>query len=517
MGERGRRWRGDVSRLPKTCAAHAVLVAALLAWISPAWGQVGLTTSNANLLYSCDANPDCSNLHKVMDDTQLPQNVARLKVVGAPSDRPVRYIWSMKKSAKGILAADLDITPGGATPAIEAMCGEFGNACILTKDKLNFYNEGTIFFVAPTCDVLPTDTRKAFHGGVSRVQVKVLDGKRKIGRGSADVAWGQNGSVTLFVSDMEDPPRFQNGMPRSYPVSVFANPTFAWDATAPTPLPPGTVTAEFSGGGTVGGVGTCAPFDGCEEIDFPAGGRFLVQLKLEFPQPSCAAICDNITVNVATCNPGGRLEVIPSPRRRKYDPQNPGQANVDLRVRLTNTSVPKGGLPACPFLLRGANVLSCTSQLKVGSVTDTKGMTFDLKHCSATTTHACDRDADCDPAVCDDCQAAEVCLTKPHCSKHFTNECGKETDCDKGSATCPDCDEGETCVRILEVGTGKDLYMRPGESADLFHQPITLSNVLGSTAHIADTWTANVFIPPINFDGTLKYSIVGRPNLAPPP
>ena len=72
------------------------------------------------------------------------------------------------------------------------------------------------------------------HAQTLKSQVAVMDGKRKVGRASADVAWGRNGAVTLFVTDMEDPPRFQNGMPRPYPVSVFANPIAAWDANADT-------------------------------------------------------------------------------------------------------------------------------------------------------------------------------------------------------------------------------------------------------------------------------------------
>src|SRR5207253_492367 len=61
-------------------------------------GQIGLTASRNSLLYSAQANPDCSMLSKITDDAALPFNVARLKVLGAPAGGSVRYHWSMKKS-----------------------------------------------------------------------------------------------------------------------------------------------------------------------------------------------------------------------------------------------------------------------------------------------------------------------------------------------------------------------------------------------------------------------------------
>ena len=166
-------------------AVRAVFVAAIVAWVAPAAAQITLTASNTNLLYSKDANPDCSALSKITDDAQLPRNVARLRVAvpGGTEGRALRFAWSTKKSAKGTLAADLDIGAAGAeVPAIDAMCADFGNACVLTKDRLQFYNEPTILWVAPSCAVLPNDTKKAFKGGVSRVQLKVLEASARSGR-----------------------------------------------------------------------------------------------------------------------------------------------------------------------------------------------------------------------------------------------------------------------------------------------------------------------------------------------
>ncbi len=490
---------------------RVAMILAAVGWLSPASAQIVLNASRTDLLYSHIATPDCSMLSKTTDPTQLPLNVARLTVMNAPVGRPLTYRWSMKKSAKGTLAADLDLGPGAGLPSIGAMCSSFGNACILTPDRLGFYNEDHILWVGPTCDVLPKDTRKMFHGGVSRVQVTVLDGHHKVGKASVDLHWGMNGSITLFVRDLDN--RFQNGMPRPYPVNVVANPIFGFELTPPNPLPQGTMKGDFSGGGTASNVLCPAQFLDCFEVVYPAAGRYIELLTVFFEEGS--ALCDNITVNVAECSPDARLDVTPRPRRTLYDPANPGQRTVDLTVRLRNTSQPKAGLPACPFLLQGASVLSCTANLKVGTVTDSKTTTFDLRHCSATTSQPCDRDAECSPAVCDRCQPAEVCLTQPHCSKSFNVKCGTDGECAKGSTTCPNCEDGETCVKILDIGTGREAFVPAGGSIELFHQPVTLTNVLGSTAILKDTWTANVFIPSISADDTLKYRIRGRPTISP--
>ena len=495
---------------------RAAFVAAIVLSAAPAAAQIALTASNTNLLYSKDASPNCSELSKITDDAQLPKNVARLRVAvpGGIEGRALRFAWSMKKSAKGTLAADLDIGAAGAeVPAIDAMCADFGNACVLTKDRLQFYNEPTILWVAPSCAVLPNDTRKAFKGGVSRVQLKVLEGKRKIGKASVDLHWGMNGSVTIFVTDLDD--QFKNGMPKPNPVQVFANPTFAYDAVAPVPLPPGTMTADFAGGGAASGIACPSRFDDCFQIIFPSAGRFIVVLTLFFEDGS--ALCDNITVNVAACSGAGKIDIIPRPKKTLYDPAKPKQSDVDLTVRLTNTSKPKGGLPACPFLMRGANILNCSSSLKLGTVNDTETTQFDLRHCSRTTDQPCDTDAECSQAVCGNCVANETCLTKPHCSKNVQVPCLNDLDCAKKSANCPTCEQDEDCVRVLEVNGGREIFLTPGKSIDLFHQPVSLRNVTGTTAKIKDTWTANVLIPELSIDRSLQYKIRGHPEVAPAP
>ena len=139
---------------------------------------------------------------------------------------------------------------------------------------------------------------------------------------------------------------------------------------------------------------------------------------------------------------------------------------------------------------------------------------FDLRHCSLTMDQPCDTDADCSEAVCGDCRPNEVCLTAPHCAKHVEVACGNDADCGAHSTGCPACTEDEDCVRVLEQ---REIFLRPGESADLFHQPVTLRNVTGTTAKIKDTWTANVLIPQFSVDNKLKYSIKGRPGVQPAP
>ncbi len=473
-------------------------------------GQIGLNASRTSMLYAAQANPDCSMLSKT-DDAALPFYVARLRVVGAPAGGSVRYHWSMKKADKGLLAADLDLGTGGqssAPSAVSGMCADFGSACILTGQKLDFYNEDHILWVAPTCDVLPKDTSKQFHGGVSHVRVKVTDGRRKVGQATAKLDWGKNGSVTLFIQDMEHPPRFENGIGRHDPIPIFANPLFAFRITSPNPGPPGSMTMQI-GGGTLAAPTVCPGFDGCGEVDFPSAGRFILTLTLIFEDGS--ALCDNILVLVTTCSPTGRLDVIPTPKLAVYDPSDPSRSIVDLTVRLRNISQPKNGLPACNFLLRGANVLTCSAAIKVGSAKDTASTSFDLPHCSATTDQSCSIDAECS---CERCKPGEICLTQPHCSQTFTKQCGNDEDCRTTGQPppCPECKENESCVRVLQVGP--EVFLRPGQSVDLLHESVTLRNVLASPAKITDTWTANVSIPSTSASKKLRYSIRGRPSFS---
>src|SRR5881628_354026 len=156
-------------RLPVTLAL--VVVFADLALPGRAGAAAILTASRSELLYSAEAEPDCSALSK-NSDAALPFNVVRVTAVvdGAPPEQ-VRYRWSFPNPAVGTLAADLDLGPSQETPAIQALCAEFGNACTLTQDTLPLYNYPTILWLAPTCDVLPPRTSRNFRGGAIRLRV----------------------------------------------------------------------------------------------------------------------------------------------------------------------------------------------------------------------------------------------------------------------------------------------------------------------------------------------------------
>lgn len=479
---------------------------------APARAQFSLTASRTGLLYSASTSVDCSTL-SMKADTELPFNIARIAVVGTPAGQVLTYHWSMKKDDQGFLAADMDIGPSGATPAVSAMCADFGSACTLTEGKVDFYTLDHILWVAPTCTVLPKDTSRPFRGGVSHVRVKVTNGRKKVGNAAVNLGWGMNGAVTLFVTDMENPPRFQDGIGRREPIPIFANPTFAFRESPPNPAPQGLTTFQFTPGSFVGEQ-ACSGFDGCGEVDFSAPGRVLEMLAVTYSDGS--ALCDNLNVRVATCAAKAGLEVIPRPKRSLYDPAG-SSSMVDLTVRLKNRSVPEGGLPACNFLLRGAGVLSCSSDINVGGVKDTQSTTFDLQHCSQTIDQPCLSDADCG-ALCGNCAPNETCLTKPHCATHFNRECGNDSDCDPKrlpSPNCPECNPNEACVRVIKVGPGADVFITPGGSVDLLHQPVTLRNVLSNTAKITDTWTGSVLIPGVSASAKVKYKIRGRPLSSP--
>jgi hypothetical protein len=505
MGQR------SVSHLPKgrttriSSCAVALAVVVLNCLTAPAMGAVSLSPSRTDLLYSTDANPDCSALFEIKDDTKLPFNVVRIRVLvdNASPTRPLGYRWSIRKPV-GILAADLDLGPGEQTPDVSGMCADFGNACVLTEDRLRFYSEPSILWIAPTCRELPTDTSQPFHGGVVRIRVKVSDGRRRLGTATVAIGFGRNGSVTLFVNDLAG--KFENGL-RKREVATGFDASFAAKLSPPTlaPGPGPVVTYDIDNGG--GGSASLAPgcsivgFDACERIDYPSAGRFLASVIAKFDDGS--ALCDNLNVRVVKCSPAGQVEIIPRPKLATYDPARPG-STVDLTVRLHNKSQAQGGLPACPFGLRGENVLSCSESVKVGGVTDSRTTTFDLKHCSVTTDQPCENDARCEPG--------ETCLTRPHCSKTLKQLCGNDADCDPTGQPprCMDCKPGETCIRVLELGVGGEVLLQPGQSIDLFHQTVTLRNDLPGTAKMVDTWTATTENAG-SYDARFRYRIRGRP------
>lgn len=501
----------------------AISLLALTLCARPARAQVTLAElppGRTELLYSTDDNVNCSELFKTRTTGHnLPFNVVRLQaeVAGAPGS--VRYSWSMKP-AVGTLVADLDLGPQEQTPAIVGLCSDFGNECVLTPDRLRFYNESSILWVAPTCDVLPDNTARAFRGGATRIKVKVTSGRRRLGQATAQVGFGRTGTVTLFVNPGFGP-GFQNGIGKPNGVSVPVNPIFAASASPPVPGPgsvtppgPGPVTqyalTDMSGARVA--LPTCrgAPFDACGEVILK-GDVGPITMAAKFDDGS--ALCDKLFVRVIHCSAKPRLEVLPQPRRAEYDPDS-SNSNVNLVVRLRNLSQPVGDLRACTFLLQGADMLTCTAQLKVGQIKDTSNTRFGLSHCSRSTSLGCDSDGECRPPFCDGCDSDEVCLQDSHCSQTFQQPCSSDADCDPDAQppTCPTCDRDETCLHILNVPSGSRVIVQPGESVDLINQPVQLKNEFTDPAIIRDAWIVRITIPPdLIAVGKYRYRIRARP------
>ncbi len=520
------RQRGILHRLTSLTASRpgrsvGVALIALLAAATPAAGAVTLSASRSELLYSTDANPDCSKLHK-LSNAALPFYVTRIQatVEGAPAGVPIRYRWSIGKGQAGMLLADLDLGPGQETSAIDGMCADFGNACVLTGSKLLFYNEQKILFVAPTCDALPKDTTKQFHGALARIRLKASAGGRRLGGATARVGYGRDGALKLYAWDAKvrkdqlgnpDILVLEDGLGKPS-VGVPLNVVFGAVVQPPSVAPGPIVNYDFkngaSGAETVSAgcsVPTAPPVNACAEVDYMTPGKFVPTVAAKFQDGS--ALCDNMTVTVILCNPGLRLDVTPKPKRSIYDPNNPQQSPVEVVVRLTDTSRPRGNLPPCPFLLRGAGVLTCTEDLRVGSVKDSKTTTFDLPHCSKATDEPCVTDQEC--------PLGEICLTQPHCSTLVTRSCGNDEDCSNTGTPppCHDCKDNETCVRVLNIPPR--IGIAPGESIILLDQPVMLRNKFPDTAVMKDTWVAHTTLPPETAQTVVKYKIRGRPSLSP--
>ncbi len=480
---------------------------------------VSASASRNELLYSQNANPDCSMLHAITDDSMLPFYVARLRatVQDAPAGVPLVYRWSLSSSAQGLLGADLDLGPGGEVPTISGMCAEFGNACVLTQDKQRFYNEPTVFFAAPTCDVLPSKTSKRFGGGTTKVKLQVTAGKRKLGRATIGIGWGHNGEVTISVLDVQG--KFEDGIGKPNGVDVSAATIEAAQIIQqPNPAPPqGIRTFFFDGEGSVktseaNSCGQFPQFDACDELDLLSAGRSFPTVEVRYVDGS--SLCDKITVRTGTCAANPKLQVIPSPKRSTYDPANPGASTIDLTVRLRNASHAEGGLPPCNFLLRGADVLSCVASLNVGGVKDTKTTQFDLLHCSQTTSQPCQSNSDCSLARCSTCSPGEICLTQSHCSQTFTVRCTNDAGCEATGQNppCPQCKPDETCTHVLQLPAGAEVVVPVGQSLDLLHETVQVRNLLPDTAKINDNWQATVFIPQVSAEKSFSYRIRGRPS-----
>jgi len=484
------------------------LVLAVAAGPTAAGATVRLTASRTEALYTTQEEVDCSSLFR-LTDAGLPANVVRLRAeaAGAPPGQPLRYSWSVKRPAVGTVAADLDLGPADTTAAIAGMCAEFGNSCDLTGDRLRFYGEPSILWVAPTCDTLPASTSRPVKGGAVRIQVKVKAGRRRLGAARATIGYGRLGSLVLYVDD-------DAGVGRHPVVPTSVEPFFGATLDLPPGLPAVSSFTFDNGGGASKTVGTCAvpaparPYDACtDDLTYTSAGPFVAAVTATLADGS--ALCDKISLTVTECSSDPRLVALVTPKRPLYDPGAAGGSAVNLRLVLRNESRPKGGLPPCTFLLKGGNVLSCTEDLDVGGTKMSHTTTFDLKHCSVSTDVACSTNLDCSPGACPTCVAGEICLASSHCSENVVRPCEHDSDCSK--AQCPSCGPDETCVRVLEfLAPGGEAIVPVGASLEVLNETVTLRNKFADVARFKDTWTVTT-TGQGSAKATVRYGVRGRP------
>ncbi len=473
-----------------------VVVVPLGASVAHAQGRASLTAApRSDLLFSSGEDPDCTDL-SAKADGELPYHVVRLRVLvdGAPLDG-ARYQWSVPQPEVGTLAADLPLGPEEQTSAIRGLCAEFGNACVLTADKLPFYNEPTILWIAPDCDSLPQKTTTNFAGGTVRVRVRAFEGRRKLGKATVSVGYGRIASVVLYADG-------QTGVGRPDGIGVDILPQFSSIANTNSLALPATESIGFNNGDTasteiqpaactVNGI----DMDVCtSDLIYTRAGRFVASVTQKFVDGS--ALCDNITTRVGTCEAAPKLQVTTTPKRKNFA----SGEEVQLRVRLVNASPRNGG---CNFLLTGSNVLTCVEDLDVGGTKDSRTTVFDLQHCSATVDQGCALDAQCRPPICGDCDVNEICLTAAHCSETVTQPCVGDADCD--APTCADCKPDETCVKVLQV---PEIILPVGESIDLVDAVMPVQNVFPDVARMIDQWTVKTFNAG-SADAKIRYRIRG--------
>src|SRR2546425_216298 len=270
-----------------------------VSFAAPLGAAVQLTATRTETLYAADAMPDCSKLSKLPDDG-LPLNVVRLRAQadGAPASQTT-FRWSMRGRDFGLLVADLDIGPSAQSAAVAGLCAEFGDACVLTPDKLPFYTMPTILWVAPTCDILPKTPFKPFRGGVSRVFVEAESGARRLGRASVKIGYGRTASVTLYA-DGDDGIGKRGGIPSDINPQFGAavNPN-GQTLPAPNKFEFGTGTGESSSvdPGVCRTAGSNLVFAACKtDFLYTQAGKFVATVAEKFMDGS--ALCDSVGVRI---------------------------------------------------------------------------------------------------------------------------------------------------------------------------------------------------------------------------
>lgn len=461
---------------------------------------VALTPSRREMLSSADANPDCSKLSQLADDA-LPLNVVRIHatVDGGPPPGVIR--WSLPRPQVGTLAADQDLGSAEQTAAVRGLCAEFGNACVLTEDKLPFYNRPTILWIAPTCAMLPLDTTRAFRGATVKVGVSVTNGKSRL-KSTTTVGYGRTAAVTLFVDGRDG-----LGVPGGIPSDIEP---FLGAIVSPNGVAlPGPGTFEFDDGGEASAsVGACTDspppgdrhtYDACVGgLLYQQAGKFTATVQDSFDDGS--ALCDNLAVRVLSAKIIPRLEVKARPAGGTYVPGDPVHGSVNLRVTLHNDSPRQGG---SGILLLGSNVLTCSAEVKVGGTSSSVQTTFDTQHCSVTNGQGCQTAAECRSPRCAACTVGETCLTQSHCSKTLGQLCSGDVGCK--AAACPACEDGESCVRVLATPS---IAVPIGGQVELVNTIVEVANQFPGKARITDTWTVNTFNAGSD-EAALSYRIRG--------
>jgi hypothetical protein len=472
----------------------AVLGIAVLEIVFAARGLAQVTVEldppRPSLLYSADQTQDCSDLHALEGD-QLPYHVVRLRAVAPPD--ATRFQWSLPKPNVGFLLADQDLQGSETSAAVRGFCCEFGNACILTAKALAVYDQPTILYAAPTCDVLPSDTRRQFGGGSVRVKVTAKAGKRRVGRATATIEYGRPAvaGVTLHAEG-------QDGLGKPSTEGFVFTDFNAIEAPADLPGMPAIETFDFAFGDDRESADTCPddPQQPCVTLTTELGGKYLATVKTRLADGS--ALCDNMNVHVGTCPRSGTLRVIRDPARVQYASGD----TVGVRVTFTNTSPRR---PVCDLVLQGADVLTCEATFRLGDTEETKRTTWALQHCSATASQPCTTDADCSPEACAACEAGEVCLTQSHCSETLSQLCTADSDCAPREDACPLCAADERCVRVLSVPR---IGIPAGDTVEIVNESILVENALAQPVPVSETWTIHA-IPSTTDETSFRYRING--------
>jgi len=475
--------------------AVAILVGALV-WTGTASARrLVVTTSKTETLNAGSTETNCSDLSKE-PDAALPLHIVRLTVTPPPNvNGLIRYEWSLPTPNVGTLVADQDIPEGEQAPVIQALCAELGNECALTGEQLKLYDKTTILWVAPVCDenVLPKDATKPYRGGQVKIGVKAFAGKRKAGKGTVSVGYGRTAGVTMGING-------KTGIGKAVDSGLEALFSATVDPSG-VALPP-IDGFEFSNGDGDGGVVPGAGLQASTVLDYSTAGKHVGTVTVNLHDGS--ALCDNILGNVLTSDNRISLTVTTSPAGNVFRPGDPQTGIVNLRVRVKNISDPS--VARGVVLFKGANVLSCNTEIRVGSSTLTKSTSIDFQHCSATIDQACQNDGDCSLSACPTCQVGEVCLAASHCALEGFS--GFDV---LGCVRDADCGPGGQCVKVLPVTS---LVLPIGDSSELLNVNIPVANTLAGTAKVKETWTVHARNAPEASDG-VSYSITSNPGLRP--